>query len=285
MTRRDDEAQLDALQNTLHPSDRVWFSRVRLAMQALGWTRDRAAVVAQLLALAQDLQSAEAAGESAEAYFGQDPQGMTKAILRELPLRPWRFWLRGGAVVTGLGWLMMLLGAAGRQSVLALHLGAAGGMIAITVAVVALLARWAAAVAFTPGHGWWETGASLAALGGGWLAVVVALIVWQPGPAVAVPAPWNLVLIAGSCAVALGWLGWVAVRHHMLGVLAPEMLLLVMFAINALVRQFNQNRGAAMTSGQAGWLVAVLWTLLIAYLGASAWVGRRSHRVARHGSR
>ncbi|WP_461226353.1 hypothetical protein [Lacticaseibacillus suihuaensis] len=248
-------------------------------------TRDRAAVMAQLLALAQDLQSAEAAGESAQAYFGQDPQGMTKAILRELPLRPWRFWLRGGAVVTGLGWLMMLLAAAGRQPVLALHLGAAGGMVAITVAVVALLARWAASVAFTQGHGWFGTGAALAALGGGWLGVAVALMVWQPGPAVAVLVPWDLVLIAVSCAVALGWLGWVAVHHHMLGVLAPEMLLLVMFAINALVRQFNQDRGTALTAGQTLWLVGVWGTLLIAYLAASAWVGRRSHQAARHGRR
>ncbi|WP_225046963.1 hypothetical protein [Lacticaseibacillus kribbianus] len=282
MTNDETEAQLDALQNGMTEADRGWFGRVRLEMQVMGWTRNRAAVLAQLVAMAQDLRDAEAAGGTAAEYFGQDPRGMVKAILRELSPLPWPTFLRGGLSVCGLGWLIVVIGAAGRQPGLALHLVAVAGVVAATALAMSLTARWTVAIAFAKRPGWWGWLAALAALWAAWAAVTIALAVGQPGPAISVPAPWDWGLIAVSFVAAFAWVARWTVRARAVGVMVPTLLMLALFAANALVRQYYQDSGTSMTQAQAGWLVAIMVPLVLGYFVWSAWLIVHQRRAGKH---
>ncbi|WP_225047271.1 hypothetical protein [Lacticaseibacillus kribbianus] len=57
------------------------------------WTKDQAAVEETLADLLADMIEAQAAGISAKAHFGADPQPAADAILRELPPAPGAQWL------------------------------------------------------------------------------------------------------------------------------------------------------------------------------------------------
>ncbi|WP_179394433.1 hypothetical protein [Lacticaseibacillus absianus] len=173
------EVALDRRVLALTGPDRDWFNALRLLMWTTGCLRKRAAINAQLVPMLDDLQEAERNGGDAQTFFGQAPQTMAQAILRELPPVTWGQRTRVGGVVAATGVLVALILRAPLGQALALNPWVVLATIGLTG-----LACWGllACVRRLPFASHWQTAgwcAAMLGVYGAWLVGLWGLSAWD----------------------------------------------------------------------------------------------------------
>ncbi|WP_179395481.1 hypothetical protein [Lacticaseibacillus absianus] len=199
-TYRDEMTQLEA---QLTPSDRAYFSDLRVYASARALWVSEIALNQALLSMMRDLLEAEAAGETAVQLFGDDPKAMADAVIGQLPRPRLRDTAALGLIVISLSWFFLLLSggtatAAGmRLSMMAVVLTPLieGGLIVAAFAVIRAAtyphSRWLATR-----YGAGLTIGTLVVVG---LAALVAVYIGLPQVwSVLIPVPWNFVVIGGA---------------------------------------------------------------------------------------
>lgn len=78
-----------ALRAQLTPANKVYYESLMVYIRSQAVGKDELAVEQELLAILTDILSAQQDGQSAEDYFGKNPQETADAILAALPNK-WR---------------------------------------------------------------------------------------------------------------------------------------------------------------------------------------------------
>lgn len=207
--------QINARKQQLAANDQRYFDDLQLYLSTAGLFYDEAKLNDQLLSMLLDLQDANADGQSAIEFFGNDPQTMGNAIIQEFPTPKLRDQLGLLGSIIGITWLFQLLYS--RNNAAGMHLNIIAFIVVplIETLAIMLILRVLHHSVYTVNAKNWLPYVQTAVIISVTIGLMLLFTTLAPlGWTVLIPSPWNNLLLTVIAILATGYLVFVLSRHR-----------------------------------------------------------------------
>ncbi|HJE45416.1 hypothetical protein [Levilactobacillus namurensis] len=210
--------EINRLTEQLAPADQAYFTDLQLYLSTAGLFYDEAQLNDQLLNMLLDLREANQHGQSAQAFFGNDPQTMGNHLIQQFPQPKLRDQLGLFSLLVGISWLFQILSSPQTAGGLSLNLVAFILVPILEICAIILIIRILHTSIYPNNHHqWWPyllTGLIVTIT----ISLIVILNSWVTVDwTFLIPDPWHTILLATMAIGATGYLlgallhRW---RHH-----------------------------------------------------------------------
>lgn len=207
--------QINQLKQRLAANDQRYFDDLQLYLSTAGLFYNETQLNQQLLNMLLDLRDANADGQSAIDFFGNDPQTMSNEIIKQLPTPKLRDQLSFISIIIGITWLFQLLYS--RNTAAGMHLNIIALVIVPIIEVLAIMLIFRVlhhSVYVAPNRKWlgYVQTALIFSVTVGLMLAFTNLI--PLGWTLLIPSPWNNLLLTLIAIIATGTLVFVLSRYQ-----------------------------------------------------------------------